>query len=135
MLDGHALGSSEIEADAGSLQLRMNGIEEGGSLTARTDVGSIRASFADTMKYTLQAESDLGRSPACRTENGSLTGRSGDFASDLRRRNYRRVQGIIRFVDTYVQRFCGQAKCTSREAGFGFFRLPRLFEAMQKACG
>lgn len=60
VLDGHALGASEIEADAGSLQLRMNGIEEGGSLTARTDVGSIRASFADTMKYTLQAESDLG---------------------------------------------------------------------------
>lgn len=58
--DGHVMGSSDIQADAGSLELRISGIEEGASLTARTDVGSIRAAFADTMKYTLLAESELG---------------------------------------------------------------------------
>ncbi|GIO32323.1 MULTISPECIES: hypothetical protein [Paenibacillus] len=58
--EGRIAGTSDIGSNAGSVELRLNGIEEGGGLTARTDVGSIRAAFADSMKYTLKAESELG---------------------------------------------------------------------------
>ncbi|MFU1797968.1 hypothetical protein ACM1RC_29205 [Paenibacillus azoreducens] len=53
-------GESRIGSGAGRLQLGISGIAEDGSLKAKTDVGSIDASFEGSLKFTLDSDSDLG---------------------------------------------------------------------------
>ncbi|MDR0269188.1 DUF4097 family beta strand repeat-containing protein [Paenibacillus sp.] len=53
-------GESQIESNAGKLRLSISGMAEDSSLKAKTDVGSIHASFADQLSCTLETDSDIG---------------------------------------------------------------------------
>ncbi len=54
-------GNSKIVSEAGSVKLDLEQIDKGSTLTANTSAGSITATFAPSMKYTLDTETELGQ--------------------------------------------------------------------------
>lgn len=57
--DAHITGKSTVSTDTGSISLHFNAIDA--DLTAKTDVGSISAALDQSVKCTLEANSELGR--------------------------------------------------------------------------
>ncbi|RAR41362.1 DUF4097 family beta strand repeat-containing protein [Paenibacillus sp. MDMC362] len=54
-------GNSQIVSEAGSVKLDLEQIDKDSTLTANTSAGSIMATFAPSMKYTLDTETELGQ--------------------------------------------------------------------------
>lgn len=53
-------GKSLVQSDTGSITLGLDGMTSGGSLTASSDIGAIKASLASGLNCTVKASSDLG---------------------------------------------------------------------------
>lgn len=54
-------GNSKITSEVGSVKLDLEQIDENSALTVNTSAGSITASFAPSMNYTLDIETELGQ--------------------------------------------------------------------------
>ncbi|MGC6583942.1 DUF4097 family beta strand repeat-containing protein [Paenibacillus sp. Dod16] len=54
-------GNSKIVSEAGSVKLDLEQIDKDSTLTANTSAGSITATFAPSMKFTLDTETELGQ--------------------------------------------------------------------------
>ncbi|KOP67093.1 hypothetical protein AMS62_18960 [Bacillus sp. FJAT-18019] len=54
-------GNSKIVSEAGSVKLNLVQIDKDSTLTASTSAGSITASFASSMAYTLNTKTELGQ--------------------------------------------------------------------------
>ncbi|MCV4232676.1 DUF4097 family beta strand repeat-containing protein [Virgibacillus sp. LDC1] len=54
-------GNSKIVSEAGSVKLDLEQIDKDSTLTATTSAGSITATFAPSMKYTLDTQTELGQ--------------------------------------------------------------------------
>lgn len=54
-------GNSKIVSEAGSVKMQLEQIEKDSTLTVKTSAGSIAATFAPSMKYTLDAQTELGQ--------------------------------------------------------------------------
>lgn len=56
----HIQGKSKVESETGSLALGIEQMEEDSSLNVRTEVGSIEASLAESLQYSLEAKTEVG---------------------------------------------------------------------------
>ena len=57
----HIQGKSKITSNVGSLQFGINQMDSKSSLTAKTDVGSIKAILAEALQCSLEVNSEIGR--------------------------------------------------------------------------